>query len=188
MAWCTSKELLKLISYIFSFFFAIFGISLIIISVYISRKDIVRATEADGLIFIYGTSFGALLIILCGTNWFATTRENRCFTLIVILFSLQMIIVIAVVIVSLSVLWAISEQMIIKFKKEIDKMCKGSDNSMATELLKLYPTDVCNEKSMQVFNYCGIYLSGTNYCGNDVKMQACSSIRKQYVYKGYEPE
>ena len=83
-----SKGCLKFLIYLNCFFFAVFGLTLMALSVIISKSELAKAAGLNNLIAGYGAAFGIAMFFIGSTCWLVASKENYCFTMIVFLFDI----------------------------------------------------------------------------------------------------
>lgn len=63
--------------------FAIFGATLLGLSVVISKKDFAKAAEIENLILAFGAAFGTIIMLVGLTGWISSCKENLCLVIFV---------------------------------------------------------------------------------------------------------
>ena len=63
--------------------YAIFGLTLLVLTIVISKKDFAEASGMENLILGYGAAFGSAILLIGITGWLASRNENYCLVVIV---------------------------------------------------------------------------------------------------------
>jgi len=80
---CCSIKVWKCFIAIGGIIFAIFGATLLGLSVVISKKDFAEAADIKNIIFGFGTAFGVVIMVVGLTGWLTSCKENRCLVILV---------------------------------------------------------------------------------------------------------
>lgn len=82
MCYCSTR-IWKCFIAIGGIIFAIFGATLLGLSVVISKKDFAKAAEIEDFILGFGSAFGAVIMLVGLTGWLTSCKESNCFAILV---------------------------------------------------------------------------------------------------------
>jgi len=74
---CCPKTFWKFFIYVTGAIFALFGIVLFGVSIYVGTREYTKAAELDHIIIGYGVAFGTVMFLVGITGWYAVKKESK---------------------------------------------------------------------------------------------------------------